>query len=171
MRERVKKLMKFESIFYQLDADASLAVSVLEGDLLLSYILLDVNPDGWKDVFDQYDYSKNGELNRVEFVAMCADVLWHVPQEVIDTALANIKIARKSNLHRNCMHRKRLAANLDSWARVVIPIVYLFCLIIEFTDTYNFDQQMYKGFCNAALLSSSKPNREPETGRLNWNWR
>lgn len=156
--ERARKLIFFEQLFYRIDADCSQFVDVDEFDLLLSYSALDLDPLARKALFGQYDFFKDGRLSRVEFVAMCMDVLWHVPQDLLQMAISNLDVARKSRKQLNGMYWKTVAGRMDSWARVIIPASYVLALVVlfnvELTDGYTTDNApSFSGFGPAQLSS------------------
>jgi len=149
--ERAAKLSFFESLFYQIDEDATQYISEQECDLMLSYVLLDIDPTQRHAVFKSHDSVADGRLNRVEFVALCFDVLWHVPRPLIEIAMSNVHISRKAKQRNNKVHWEKMASKLDSWARVTIPVAYGFCLVIifniELKDPYTEPQnvEMFDG--------------------------
>lgn len=65
--------------------------------------------------------TQDGRLNRLEFVALCSEVLWHVPEALIETAAANVAVARSSRKKRNRVYWSAKAQLCDRWARASIP--------------------------------------------------
>ena len=157
---RAEKLIFYETVFYKLDEDCSLFISEAECDLLLSYTALDLDPETRKSVFRKHDFIADGKLNRVEFVGMCAAVLWDVPTNLIWQAMENMDIARKSRAKRNKVYWNGVANSLDGWARYVLPGLYIFVLIIvynlDLTDNYadaslTQTEQAFYGFGPASI--------------------
>ena len=155
--DRAKKLIFFERLFFRIDADCNLHVDVDEFDLLLSYAALDLDPLARRRIFDKYDFFADGKLSRVEFVTMCMEVLWHVPQELLQMAMENLEIARKAHLTRNIKYWAKVSKQLDSYARVLIPTAYVLSLILlfhlELADNYyaNEEAPMFRGIYEASL--------------------
>lgn len=139
--ERADRLIFFESAFYTLDENASLFIDEDECDLLLSYAALDLDPLARRKVFQTYDLVADGKLNRVEFVTMCVEQLWHVPIAQLKTAMENMNVARKSQTRRNASYWSSVATKTDHISRTCIPLLYLLALIIvfnlELSDNYD----------------------------------
>ena len=162
-KARAEKLVFYEKIFYKLDEDCSLFISQAECELLLSYAAIDLDPQTRKTIFKKHDFISDGKLNRVEFVGMCADVLWDVPMDLMWQAMENMDVARKSRVKRNSVYWHGVAASLDGWARYVLPGVYIFALIILFnldlSDRYadgalTQEEQAFYGFGPTSLTTT-----------------
>jgi len=155
--ERAEKLVAFEALFFHIDDNASGSVDVEECDLLFSFAALDLDPAARRQLFRKYDMVADGKLSRVEFVTMCVEVLWRVPSEQLRMATRNLDSARKGKRTRNQVYWQSIAHNLDSWARVGVPTIYIFGLIImfhlELSDEYlsNDNAKMFKGVLRVRL--------------------
>ena len=130
--ERTEMLIFFESLFFTLDMDCTLYINWEECDLLLSYAALGLNPVARRKIFDEFDHTADGRLNRVEFVTMCSEMLSHVPIPQMNLAVKNMDVARNSSVRRAKAHWTLVATKLDSWSRIIIPFSYFFGLIIVF---------------------------------------
>ena len=119
-----------------------------------------------RKLFRAYDLGNDKQLNRLEFVALCSEVLWHVPQELIETAVANVIVARASGRTRNRVYWKGKADSCDRWARAVIPTAYVLCLILLFnldlTDHYADGDDDSGAGSGGALVSQPPPPPPPQ---------
>ena len=91
-------------------------------------------------MFDKFDFVADRRLSRVEFVTMCADVLWNASESLIGHALENISVCRRARATRNNTYWRKVAEESDAWCRMIIPALYLFSLVVLFnvdmTDNY-----------------------------------
>ena len=149
---RAERLVFYETLFFKLDMDVTLYINWEECDLLLSYAALGLNPLARRQIFDEFDETKDGKLNRVEFVTMCSEVLSNVNIEQVNVALENMDVARTSGTRRAKAHWTVVAKKVDTYARVTIPVAYAFGLVIVFnvrlSDNYATDDTaaMFDGF-------------------------
>ena len=130
-----EKLVYFESLFYQLDGNKNLCIDERECDLLLSYTVLDLEPDSRKQIFESHDPIELGDsrgLNRVEFVSMCAEVLADLPISYIERAMQNMQFGRSARAVMNNAYWVNVAKSLDRWASFTVPLLYFLSLIIMF---------------------------------------
>ena len=160
MEEQQQKLMTYERLFFQLDEDASLEIDADECALLLSYAVLDLDPDNRACVMKRFDVSGDGKLNRFEFCKLCVEELWDVSFKTLDIALENMTKARSSRKRRNNAYWNRVANRTDSVARAVVPTLYLLTMVILFSidmsDDYDSDVNvpMFSGFGHVSLPAS-----------------
>ena len=150
--ERAERLVFYEALFFKLDTDVTLYINWEECDLLLSYAALGLNPSARRMIFDEFDETKDGKLNRVEFVTMCSEILSHVNVDQMNVALENMDVARTSGTRRAKAHWTVVAKKVDTYARVTIPVAYAFGLVVVFnvrlSDEYatNDAAPMFDGF-------------------------
>lgn len=136
-----RKLLYFESLFFALDTDAMGAIGKDDCTKLLTFALLDDNTAADLDaIFRAYDSNGDHSLKRLEFCALCKDVLWHLPQRHLDLAVhtfTEASVARKKQIK---AYWHSVSHLIDHVSRVVIPLIYLFALLvlfnIEMGDTY-----------------------------------
>ena len=159
LAECARKLMHFERLFFQLDQDASLYIDAEECELLLSYAVLDLDPNARSRCMRRFDSSGDGKLNRVEFCQLCVATVWHLDTTLLDLAIDNMIKARASRKTRNAAYWKRMAQKADTWARVVVPTTYALALLILFNldmrdgyDTANVE--MFQGFGQISMTGS-----------------
>jgi hypothetical protein len=132
--------------------DSTLYINWDECDLLLSYAALGLSPAGRRAIFDRHDTSTDAQLNRLEFVSLCAETLSSVPLDLITAAMENRTAARTSKVRRTRAYWATWSRELDVWSRSVIPLTYVFSLILVFTgeldDDYldNDEAQIVNGF-------------------------
>jgi len=159
-KDRARRLIFFEGCFYELDETGKGAITEDECDCFLSYAALDLDPACRAELFRRADFVANSSLNRVEFVTMCVEELWDVPMEQLTAAMTNMNIARKSRKTRNRAYWTGVADVADKWARIVIPLLYLFAMIIVFNlrladEYFDNDQSVqFDGIHEATLTTT-----------------
>jgi hypothetical protein len=146
-----KRHIYFEKLFYMLDADNSQYIDTEECNLLFSFAMLDMSVQDRLDIFNSYDFLQDGKLTRMEFCQLCCDHMSHMSIEMLDLSVQNMELAREGRRKRNVAYWSAVSASLDSWARVIVPAVYILLLAIlfntEFSDEYltRADASMYAG--------------------------
>ena len=146
-----KRFIYYEKLFYKLDDDHNQYVDFEECTLLFSYSMLDLDSAKRKEIFDKHDKSKDGRLNRKEFVELCKNYMGHVSIETLDDAVENMRLAREGKEKANRAYWEEIGNTLDEWARIIVPATYILCLCIlfsiDFSDEYleRADAAMYSG--------------------------
>lgn len=76
----------------------------------------------------------------MEFVQLCVNELWNVPMEQISLALQNVSAAKNAIKNRTAAKKKALSQQVDGWASVTVPVLYILSQVIlfnlEFSDNY-----------------------------------
>jgi len=160
--ERARKMIGFESLFFTLDADSSLFIDNNECEALLSYAVPELDPNQRGRLMREYDKDHNGRLSRIEFCRMCVDELWDVPSDIIDTSVANMRLAISARTTRNKAYWSQVADQCDTWARITIPALYFLALFVvfnlELTDDYSSS--------NGVMFEGLGPAETPPVGRV-----
>lgn len=99
--------------------------------MLLSYCVLGLDSSLRGFVFNTYDANKDGTLTRLEFCEFCRDLLWRVPEPVLQNAMHNLAEARLGKNRANTAYWKAMATKLDKVARVIVPALYFFALAVR----------------------------------------
>jgi len=130
---RMRKLVFFESLFYKIDTDGSNEITIDEADKLLSFAALDLDPIDRESIFKAYDMSPGGKLNRLEFVMMCTDHLWNVPEDLLKQMSENLILAKTARTNSNSAYWMNLANNIEKQCRIWVPMAYVLSMIIVFS--------------------------------------
>ena len=165
--EVARRLILYESMFYELDANKNLLVNLRECDMLLSYLAIHLDQAKRKEIFHTYDHVYNGVhrgLSRHEFVTMCNDVLQHVPEELFEPALKNVKYAENARTVRNVAYWQEVAKATDRWACFIIPVLYILALIILFNIDLTDDHASESKSAEEARFSGIGPASFTTTG-------
>ena len=131
--ERMRKLVFFESLFYKIDTDGSQEITHDEADKLLSFCALDLDPMVREGIFKAYDMGAGGTLNRLEFVMMCEDHLWNVPEDLMKQMSENLILAKTARTNSNSAHWASLANDIEKQCRIWVPMAYILSMIIVFS--------------------------------------
>ena len=132
-------LSRAQHIFFTLDRNRSLSVEKEECEWFLSFAALHISPDERDSIMSKHDTAKDGMLNRVEFCALCRDVLHGTPKAQIEAGLTNMLLAWDQNKERNKAYWNDLANRLDSYSRLAIPALYILCLLLLFSADFSDD--------------------------------
>jgi len=158
--ERMRKLIFFENLFYKIDVDGDNEIDTDEVERLLCFCAVDLDPEERPNVFKKYDVVADGQLNRMEFVKLCVDILWNTPTQLIDMMVENMLKSRNAKENSNQAYWSGVAKVVEQRARIAIPLVYFFLLAILFNidmrDPYKTDlsSPMFSGFApNIAMTS------------------
>jgi len=93
---------------------------------------------------------------------MCVDELWDVPSDIIDTSVANMRLAISARTTRNKAYWSQVADQCDTWARITIPALYFLALFVvfnlELTDDYSSS--------NGVMFEGLGPAETPPVGRV-----
>jgi hypothetical protein len=146
-----KRLVYFEKLFFLLDQNNSLFVEISECSLLFSFAMLDYNAEERQAIFDAFDSQADGKLNRLEFCALCISKFGHMSTELLDLAVANMRLAQECALKRNRAYWQGVANTIESWARVMVPAAYFVSLVVLFNTSFADDyltagEAMFAGF-------------------------
>jgi len=137
--DTAERLIFYEHIFFILDRNRSLSVEKEECEWFLSFAALHINPDERDSIMSKHDAVKDGMLNRMEFCALCRDVLHGTPKAQIEAGLTNMLLAWDQNKERNKAYWNDLANRLDSYSRLAIPALYILCLLLLFSADFSDD--------------------------------
>jgi len=99
----------------------------------LSFAALDLDPIDRESIFKAYDMSPGGKLNRLEFVMMCTDHLWNVPEDLLKQMSENLILAKTARTNSNSAYWMNLANNIEKQCRIWVPMAYVLSMIIVFS--------------------------------------
>jgi hypothetical protein len=130
--ERLRKLVYFESLFYRVDINGNQFVEADEIERLFSFCAVHVDAAERRSIFESYDTSKDGRLNRIEFCELCVEHLWHVPSDVLEMMVGNMLKAADVRKARNRVYWSAVADAIERKSRIVVPVAYAFALVVLF---------------------------------------
>jgi len=146
-----QKLLYFESLFFKMDPDGDGSITFEEAGRLLAFTALDMSAAQreacLKEIDDEGD--GDGELDREEFIVLCAKTMWDTPRSTLEMASENFADFCRMKDNRISAKWRRVANNIDRFCRVWVPLIYVCVLLIiysiEFDDQYTDDtQKMFK---------------------------
>ena len=136
------KLLFFENLFFKMDPNGSGSISTDDIRQVLAFCALDLTGDEIEHALFKADSRKrDGRLDRVEFVDLCADLLWRVPVDQLESAAANYA-AQVASLEQRVLTRWRGIANdIDRYCRFWVPFSYVVSLFwlysVQVEDKYD----------------------------------
>jgi len=143
------RLIFFEKLFFDIDDDNTGTVSEEECQLLMSFTALDMAYDERAKVFRNADKVADGHLTRMEFCELCRTTFWDMPLSTIEISIENLKCARMARRDRYKSYWRSLGDSIESYARPLLPSLYIMANIIlfslEFDDDYMTNQARLMG--------------------------
>lgn len=140
--DQAGKLLFYEKLFFRLDPDGDGSISTEDIRGVLGFTALDMTAKDMEEALYEADSEKrDGRLDRVEFVSLCAKILKNVPVEQLDSAAANYAANIEALEKRINTQWRRLANNIDRHSRFWIPFLYILTLVmlyaLELDDKYD----------------------------------
>eukprot|EP00966_Prymnesium_polylepis_P276466 6387358-Prymnesium_polylepis.1 len=156
-----QKLAFFERIFYEIDDNQSGNLDRGEFDSFMSYAMPHVPPSSRAQAFNKAAFAADSRLTRLEFLEICAEVLWSVPLDQLKVASENLMLARNQAKMKHKRKWQKLASAVDSWCVLIVPPVYATVMLIlfniELADTYLDDASapMFSGMAPLIGMAAS----------------
>ena len=147
----MSKLLRFEAYFFEVDVEADDYLTMDELRTFLSYAAMDqpiaariealrsINrkKSNAANPIDEWGNAAN-KVSRIDFVRVCSNLLWDVPDEVIRESCNAYKNAVNTAKNNSENYWSDLAQTIDETSRIFIPGTFLICLFILFgTEFYD----------------------------------
>lgn len=152
-----ERLLTFEQLFFEIDAEARGYIGLLETNAFLSYVAPHIDFAVRKEVIARNNEDADDRFVAPEFIALCAELLWDVPLQQLAVGMATYKAARHVALHTSNMRWKRAAKWVDRQARLWVPAAYTTLLVavfqVDLSDQYNEGpQSMFEGWAPTIIV-------------------
>ena len=135
------KLLFFENLFFRMDPNGSGVISTDDIRQVLAFCALDMTgEDIERALFKADSRQRDGMLDRSEFVDLCADVLWRVPVDQLESAASNYAAQVAALEQRINTKWRNIANEIDRYCRFWVPFLYIASLFwlysVQVDDNY-----------------------------------
>jgi len=144
--EDAKRLVFFEKLFFQVDTNSTGYLRFDELENLLTFICMDVPQTLLLDVIRECDEDRSGVISQEEFIDLCAQQLWNVPEELLSQAADNFISASANTTERNLEYWRQVAHQVDRGARFTVTAAYVWVMLwifhVDLNDGYEQQQKI-----------------------------
>ena len=138
--EDVRKLIFFETLFFQIDENAAGELSFEQASRFLSFAAMHLDPAARLAALSRADSTQDRRLVRWEFVQLCTEHLSATPFDQLELAANNYLSASAMFNTRAQRYWKSVAKQIDMFTRLTLPVAYISWIIflwhMELSDGY-----------------------------------